>query len=211
MAKKPADTGDRIIAAAMKLAAERGWKALSMGDIAAAARQPLSEVYRHYPAKIAILDGFTRQIDQAVLDGVDKDKTQGDGSLSEEDPRDRLFDVLMRRFDALAPHKKAIREIARDLRRSPLTALATTPQGLRSMAWMLVAAGIPADGLRGLVRVEALCVVWLATMRVWMHDDDPDVSRAMAALDRNLRRMFSLCGLARRRRAGGEPAPKEAA
>ena len=30
-------------------------------------------------------------------------------------------------------------------------------------------------------------VVWLATLRVWVRDDSPDLARTMAALDRHLR------------------------
>ena len=37
-------------------------------------------------------------------------------------------------------------------------------------------------------------VVWLATIRVWMDDDSPDLARTMAALDRHLRRADRMVG-----------------
>ena len=39
--------------------------------------------------------------------------------MAEEPPRERLFDVLMRRLEALAPHKAAIRSLLRSARRHP--------------------------------------------------------------------------------------------
>ncbi len=57
------------------------------------------------------------------------------------------------------------------------------------MAAMLEAARLSAGGLRGLVRAKALGLAYLATMRVFLGDDSPDLAATMAALDRNLRRL----------------------
>ena len=66
---------------------------------------------------------------------------------------------------------------------------------LRSMGWMLEAAGLSAAGLRGLLRSEALLGVWLYALRAWRDDDSPDLSGTMAALDKALdqaERVFDL-------------------
>ena len=125
MAKK-IDVSERVIEAAFKLAAERGWRGLSLAEIAEAAKLPLSQVYPLFPTKEAILRAFSRRIDAEVL---------GDQSLVEEwdddgSARDRLFDVMMRRFDALAPYKTAIGHLLHERSRDPLGALC----GLRSCA-----------------------------------------------------------------------------
>ena len=93
---KKADIPDHVIDTALALAAERGWRDLSLVEIAAAAKLPLSKLYPHYPSKTAILDAFMRRTDAAVL----AEETEPEGSA-----RDRIFDVLMRRFDALQPHR----------------------------------------------------------------------------------------------------------
>jgi AcrR family transcriptional regulator len=197
----PTDPGPAIIAAAMGLAAERAWRDIPLAEIAAAAGLGLIELYRLFPSKLAILDGLARQVDAAVLAApVD----------AEDRPRDRLFDVLMRRFDALLPSRAALKRIAQDMRRLQLDAL---PAGLalpRSMAWMLEAAGIPADGWRGAVRARVLSLAYLAAFRVFLDDDSADLTRTMAALDRALRRAEPLLALSV---AEGRPddAPDDAA
>ncbi len=189
--RKPADPGDKIIDAALALAADRGWRKLSLVDIAEAAGVPVVELYRQFPSKSAVLGAFLRRTDAAVLAGIEAQRA---AAAADETPRDRLFDVLMRRFDVLAPHKAGLKAMMRDLPADPMAALVTLPQLGRSFAWMLMAAGIRTDGVRGLVRVKVVVALWLATMRVWFGDSDPDQGRTMAALDKNLRRAGGLCG-----------------
>src|SRR5205823_5485674 len=95
----PADR-DRIIDAALACIARQGWRRLSLADIAAEAELPILRVYRLFSSKPAILCGFFRRIDEAVL-AVPPD------SEPDERPRDRVFDLLMRRFDALSPYRAA--------------------------------------------------------------------------------------------------------
>jgi hypothetical protein len=102
-------------------------------------------------------------------------------------PRDRVFDLLMRRFDALTPYRPAIEALGRELPRDPLAALAAGAALLRSMRWMLEAAGIPTDGLGGAVAVKLTAAAYMATLRTWLRDESPDLAPTMAALDRRLR------------------------
>lgn len=193
-----ADPGPAVIAAAMRLAAEKAWGDIPLAEIAAAAGLSLIELYRLFPSKLAILDALARQADAAVL------AAPADAADS---PRDRLFDVLMRRFDALRPSRDGLKRIARDLGRLQLDAL---PAGLalpRSMRWMLEAGGIPATGLRGALRARVLSVAYLAAFRVFLEDDSADLTRTMAALDRALRRAEPLLGLSQG--AGGDAPPPE--
>lgn len=179
MAKK-ADNARKVIDAALELAAEQGWRETSLAAVAQRAGLSLAEVYRHFPGRGAILEGLARQVDAAVLSGGEPDL--------EERPRDRLFDVLMRRFDALTPYKPGLRVIWEETRRNPLPGLATAAQLRRSMAWMLEAAGLSAPGFRGLLLSKGLTAVWVATLRTWFEDDSEDLAKTMAALDANLRR-----------------------
>jgi AcrR family transcriptional regulator len=187
MAKKSgkSDPSDRIIDAALQLAAKRGWHMVGLGDIASAADMPLAELYRVHRSKSAILEAFRRRIDEAVLAGTDD-------SDENENPRDRLFDVLMRRFDALKPYREAIAGLMRAGSRDPLAVLPTICGVSRSMGWMLEAAGISAAGPLGRLRTQGLAAIWLATMPSWVKDESEDLSGTMAALDRNLKRAENL-------------------
>jgi AcrR family transcriptional regulator len=209
MARKPqprkaakAEPPERVLAAALELAASRGWAEVALADIAAAAELSLAELYALYPSKAAILAAFSRDVDRRVLAGVGEAVTAED-----ETARDRLFDVLMRRFDALDAHKAGVEAVLRASRSDPLAVVAGTGQLLRSMSLMLESAGISSTGLVGLLRTKALAAIYLATMRDWLRDDTADKAKTMAALDGRLRRAERCASTLDRRPRfrGGEP------
>jgi AcrR family transcriptional regulator len=191
-ARPPPSDSDRIIDAALAGIARQGWRRLSLADIAAEAELPILRVYRLFSSKPAILHGFFRRIDEAVL------AVPPEGEPDER-PRDRVFDLLMRRFDALTPYKAAIEVLGRELPTDPLAALAAGAGLLRSMRWMLEAAGIPGEGLGGIVAVKLTAAAYVATARVWLRDESPDLAPTMAALDRRLRGIERWYGSGRRR------------
>lgn len=171
---------ERLIDAALSLAAERDWRGLTLPRIAAKADVSLADAYTAFPTKTALLNGFLGRIDRQMLAGDQPDMT--------ENVRDRLFDVIMRRFDALEPYKDAVGAIIDGLPADPLTALAVLPAFGNSMAWTLEAAGVSASGLSGALRIKGLSIIYLATLHTWLQDDSADAARTMAALDRALRR-----------------------
>lgn len=173
---------DRAVAtAAMRLAAERGWRNVGCLAVARAAGLPLSVFHRRYRGRSDLLAAVARVADATVL----AVETTAD---SEEGPRDRLFDVMMRRFDALLPFRDGLRAVVRDLPGEPVTALAFSCAFGRSMGWMLRAAGIDPDRRGGFALVAGLIAVEARVLRIFLEDDSADLSRTMAALDTELRR-----------------------
>ncbi|HTP83881.1 MAG TPA: TetR family transcriptional regulator [Alphaproteobacteria bacterium] len=180
-AERRAGNDDAVIDAALKLAETQGWRRTSFADIADEAGLGIAELYRRFRSKGAILEAFVRRIDLATLEGAETGR-------DESSPRDRLFDLFMRRFDALQPHKGAVAALARDLPLHPLAALCTGARLCRSMAWMASVAGLPGGGPLGLLRAKALAAIYLYTMRVWLRDESEDHAKTMAALDQALSR-----------------------
>lgn len=172
---------DRVIDAALGLAESQGWRHVSLADIAAETKLSLAELYALFPSKSAILSAFVGRIDRATLAGVDIGGT--DGSI-----RDRLFDIFMRRLDALEPHKRAVAAIVPDLPRHPLGFLCSGARLCRSVAWMAAAAGVDTTGPFGALRVQALTALYLFVLRTWLGDDSEDHAKTMAALDKALKR-----------------------
>jgi hypothetical protein len=108
--------------------------------------------------------------------------------LAGEPPKERLFDVLMRRLDALAPYKLGLEGIFTWARRDPLAASALNRVVVNSMRFMLEAAGIESEGPVGAFKLQGLALAWARILRVFVHDDDPGLASTMAALDRELTR-----------------------
>ena len=198
---KKTDPKKRIIDAAFALAAERGWRGLTLAEIAEEAGLSLAQVRAHISSKPAILLALNDLVDEAMLAG---------GVAEGATPRERLFEVVMRRFEALEPYKDGVAAALRDGPGDPLTALCGGLRLLRSMAWALEAAGISSAGLLGFARTKALAGIYLSTMPVWLRDDSEDLGRTMAALDRRLARAESfatLCGGRTRRRGRRSDTP----
>lgn len=179
MAKK-LDPEEKIVKAALRLAASRGWTGLSLADIAKTAKVSLSDLSKSFSSKAGILNAYGRRIDERVLQEVSAEDVSG------ETAQDRLFDVLMMRFDALSDDREALKRISADIRRDPLAAAPLARPLLQSMGWMLEAAGIDSSGIAGAMRVRGLAFIWGAAFRVWLEDDE-DQSKTMAELDRRLR------------------------
>jgi len=179
---------ERIIDAFMALLAEKPIERIGFAEIARAAKVSLADLRGAFASTLAILAAHMRETDRAVLAG-------GDADMAEEPPRERLFDVLMRRLELLAPHKAAVRSLVRSSARNPGLALALNSLGVRSQQWMLTAADIGASGPRGMLRAQGLAVLFASVLRTWIHDEDPGLARTMAALDRALARGQRWSGL----------------
>ena len=177
----PTDVRGKIVDALMELAAERRFEDISVRDICKAAGVSLADFREAFPSKGAVLAGFSRRIDRAVL-------AEHGEELADESPRERLFDILMRRLEAMAPYREGVREASAWLRREPAAALAMNQVVMSSMRFMLEAAGIEAEGAGGLVKVQGLALAWARMIQVWLDDDEPALSKTMAELDRVLTR-----------------------
>ena len=178
---------ERLTAAALSLASERGWQAVSLADVAKRAEMSLSDCYRLIPDKTTLLYHLLAATDEYML---------REGAADPQDnTRDRLFDVLMRRFDALQTRRLGMVAVLRELPFDPASAARLLPRLRRSLVWMLETAGVSATGLPGALRIKALGAVYLYALRAWIDDETPDMARTMAALDKALRRVEWLAGM----------------
>jgi ubiquinone biosynthesis protein COQ9 len=188
------DFDHALMTAAFQLAADSGWTRFTIADAARAAGLPLGEARARFPGKGALLRRYGAMLDQAALAG-----DQSDGPV-----RDRLFDLLMGRFDAMKVHREGLRALLRSLPRDPATALTLACATRRSMRWMLQAAGVSTAGVRGGLRLRGLIAVWLWAMRAFERDETEDLAPTMAALDKALNRAHTAASW-----LSGEREPKE--
>ena len=189
-----------LVAAAFTQAGLTGWRTLSIVEAAQSAGLPLDRVRARFPGPGAVLMKFGLLADQAALAEPP----------TEPRARDRLFDLIMRRFDVLQAHREGMLALMQGLPADPGLSLALGAATLRSMGWMLEAAGIPAVGFRGRLRANGLVAVWLYTLRAWRDDASADLAGTMAALDKALdqaERFSSMFGLDT---DGGMPAASDA-
>jgi len=190
------DTDAALVAACFEEIAARGWPRLSIPAAARAAGLPLDIARRRVPDRCALLLRFGALADSFAL----KD------APAEGPSRDRLFDLVMRRIDFLQAHRAGVIALLRAVPFDPMAATLLAGASLRSMAWLLEAAGCGGTGPQGSLRAAGLLAVWGYTVQAWQRDDSADLSATMAALDRALTRAEQAQGwLSPRRDAGSAP------
>jgi len=172
---------DRIIDALMGLAAEKRFGEIGLAEIAERAGVSLAEFRDLFPSKGAILGAFSKRIDHVVLEGTTSE-------LADEPVRERVLDIMMRRFDALKPYRDALRSISRSLRGDPIAMAAMNQVAMNSHRFMLAAAGVDTTDALGPLKLQGAVAVFARTFETFLDDDEEDLARTMARLDRELDR-----------------------
>jgi AcrR family transcriptional regulator len=196
---------DAVLDAALALAAERGWRAVTAADVATRAGLDAAALPGPGAFRARLLVRLADRVDLEMRAGLDADATDLDLPV-----RDRLFDALMARLDALAPRRDGVLAILRGLPCDPPSALAALPLLARSMARTLEAIGESPLPPFGPLKVKGLAAVWLTTLRAWRTDDSADMAVTMKALDAALARAEEAAN-SFLPRVGGRPTRSEAA
>ena len=186
------------VRAALELADETPWGDLTLAAIADKAGLEL-ESFHGIASKETIADAVEGYFDKAMSEGsFDPDET----------PRTRLFDVIMLRFEAMEEHREALLSLMKWRQSQPLRLLALVAARQASANWALVCAGL--DRSEGLPKpVKATGIAWAIAQaeRAWRKEESSDLTRTMARLDGELRKMEERAGWItgrRKRKAGSD-------
>jgi len=175
----------RLSDAALKCLAKARWDEISLADVAKTAKLSFAQLQPLAPAKPALLGLLLKRFGAET---ARRYKPDADSASA----RERLFDVAMTWFDALKPHRKSVRNLYDGLKRDPLALLATRGEIMRAAQWLFALAGAdtgPAVPLRAMAYAAMLA----RAVPLWL-DDDADLSKTMAALDRGLSRATNMFG-----------------
>ncbi len=183
------DSRKAAIEALMALVADQGWKHVELPEIARKAGLSLSALRDLFPSKGAMLAGFGRMLDKAVLEGANPD-------LIGEPIHERVFDLVMRRLDAMAPYKPALIEIRRAVRADPLMAAALNQAALNSWRYLLASVEVPVEDELGMLKIQGAVIVFARTADTWLDDRDESLAKTMATLDRELKNGERVLGFA---------------
>lgn len=175
------DPRKAIVDALMRLAAEEPFEDIRIKAICDEAGVSLVQFRELFPSKGAVIGAFARMIDRDVL-------ARPSGDLEGEGAKDRMFDVLMARLDAMAPYKAGLKGVTEWAYRDPVAAYGLNAVLINSMRFMMEAADLDHDGLHGALKLQGLVGLWGRVLDVWFSDNDPGLSKTMAELDRALER-----------------------
>ncbi|MDE2029778.1 MAG: TetR family transcriptional regulator [Alphaproteobacteria bacterium] len=175
MTKAAKNEDARLCAAALRLAAAQGWERITLDKVAKAAKLPVAKIKARFKTANGLVPVIAAEIDREAF----AVKTSGGA-------HDRLFDLLMARFDILQKHRKAVASIESTARRDRALACILSRAAMDG-AYRLIEAG-KLDGAlpRPVVAVGLIAVSGWA-FAAWRTDKSRDMAKTMAALDRALR------------------------
>ncbi len=181
-----------IVVLTLELAAARGWRGVRLEDIAQEAGISMAALRGMFEDKGDILDALGRMIDRQVLENLGEMEPM-------ESPRDRLFDLLMERYDALNEYRPGVIAVLESFKCDPKNALISLPHVCRSMSLMMEAAGLHtpecAGGALDAIRLAGISGVYMKGLWRWKEDESPDLAKLMASLDKDLGRAEQLANL----------------
>lgn len=190
-----AQAREKILGAFLTLLAEKRFERIELSEVAQLANVSLGDLRGEFGSTFDMVASFFRETDKKVLSGGELSKL--DPELADQPARDRLFEVLMRRFEALSPHREAVRSLYKSARTNPQLAMGLNKLAVRSQQWMLSSAGVGSSGLIGGMRAQALAGFFARATQTWLDDEDPGLARTMASLDRQLATAERLAGFAK--------------
>jgi len=153
----------RMVEAATRLAAEGGYDAVQMREVAAEADVALGTLYRYFPSKEYLLVWVMRQEMEKLVERMSERPPQGDT------PVERLVDVMGRANRALQRQPKVSAAMVRALV-SGETEIASVVSRNREMMSEVIAVALATPELtrEQEAAVEVLAGVWLSALVGWI-------------------------------------------
>ena len=186
MARKT-EIRERIVDAALDLAEEVGWDAVRLRAVAGRLGVPLAALRAEFRDADAVANAWFGRAGAAMLAPQPKRSAALPAS-------ERIHRVMMRWFDALAPHRAVSGQM--------LSAKVYLPHPhhwaplifdvSRTVQWIREAAMLDAVGRRKQVEEIGLTLLFLAVLRRWLGDESPGQEETRAFLARRLERADGL-------------------
>ena len=171
---------NRLIQTALDLASNNPWNDILLSDIADAADVAHDDMAVLFPCKSDIIVAYARNVDHQLNDEM-MDAFSVSDSL-----HDKLFDIMMARFDILNQNRSGVVSIINGLTLDPSQGIQSLSTLCNSMNTIMDIAGIETRGWQGAIKISALSVIYFKSLREWGKDDPPDMAATMAGLDKSL-------------------------
>ncbi|OJX09855.1 MAG: hypothetical protein BGO77_05425 [Caedibacter sp. 37-49] len=173
----------KTVETALEMLKDTSWDALTMEALAAKMSLTPIQLYTLFPTRCDLLKGIVQLLDEKMISLYQ----EGKESLS---LHEKLFDIIMCRFEALESYKKALKNIFLTVWRDPISFPSGIFSGFHSMRLILETVGVPVEGIKGGLNIKILSFFYLYTLKIWFEDETQDMAKTLAQVDQGLKNII---------------------
>ena len=177
----------KVFKGLMELVSDAGWSGFTLAALARNQEIEELELEKRFLDKIGILQAFSEFIDEQTLANLDPDILDPGISI-----RERILEVMLVRFDVLAPYKDGVCELLKVTGKDPKMFVVAAKAIRTSMRSSLETVGVSTGGVKGNIKIKGLAAVFLFGMRTWSKEESSDITATTRILDDRLKRAESL-------------------
>ena len=172
----------KVFKGLMELVSDVGWSDFTLAALARNQEIEELELEKLFSDKVGLLQAFSEFIDEQILANLDPDILDPGISI-----RERLLEIMLVRFDVLAPYKDGVCELLKVTGKDPKMFVVAAKAIRISMRSSLEAAGVSTRGVRGNIKIKGLAAVFLLGMRTWSKEERNDITATTRILDDRLK------------------------
>ena len=171
----------------MELVSDVGWSNFTLAALARNQEIEELELESLFSDKVGLLQAFSEFIDEQTLANLDSDIFDPEIPI-----RERLLEIMLVRFDVLAPYKDGVCELLKVTGKDPKMFVVAAKAIKVSMRSSLETVGVSTRGIKGNIKIKGLAVVFLFGMRTWSKEEGRDITATTRILDDRLKWAESL-------------------
>ena len=172
----------KVFKGLMELVSDVGWSGFTLAALARNQEIEELELEKLFSDEISLLQAFSEFIDEQTLANLDPDILDPGISI-----RERLLEIMLVRFDVLAPYKDGVCELLKVTGKDPKMFVVAAKAIRISMRSSLEAVGVSTGGVKGNIKIKGLAAVFLFGMRTWSKEERSDITATTRILDDRLK------------------------
>ena len=171
---------DKLVSIAIKELLANRWHDLDMKKLSKLSKYSLEKVLLECSSKHNLIDSWSDNLNSEMVENLSIIE------LKQVSKRERVLELMLCRFDVLKSKTKEINALIKLSKKSLTESSYNFNRAIKGMKLILDYSDISTKGSYGLIKIKALTIIWLVTLREWNKGELPNEESLMAKLDKRL-------------------------
>jgi len=170
----------KLISIAIKELLANRWNVLDMKRLSKLSKYPLEKVLLECNSKHNLIDYWSDNINFEMVENL---------SISElklVSKKERVLELMLCRFDVIQSKAREVKALIKISKKSIVESSFNFNRAIKGMKLILDYSDISTRGSYGLIKIKALTLIWLLTLREWSKGELKNEEAIMAVLDKRL-------------------------